>query len=504
MSTNRFTPSRLRVPDQLEEVLLRAVLARCESPVPVLAYLVSLGRHLNPAAFPVHWLDLPLRRLADLVQDILSAQRTLSANSAAGYLDTLRYQLDRSRSRTAVGFNARLVSARCWGDVPLRNFTGQDADADFESLASQAARLLSGVRLRWQSHAVFEKFARARLKDLQIFLRAKHAITETLAAELTQRTLARVWRRRHKFDPRRGRFVAFTFHESEYVWRDYWREMRDQIAREQSLDPLNEGLDEVDRSFAAASATEPDPDRAVMQLRFTELLFRLEKPPHQIIVFIRCRLLGMPPAKILTTYAHLPLLEFARLAERDFLHESGLPDEVIRAGFAHMYARLQLPLEQLVRGEMHLEKLGPLAGLRAGDVCLGEYLLAGNSHGRSSRVEPGDHTVSSLQPAHLPAPGGDDAAQGPPGKVVQPGKQPADAELLTRAWNSVQKKLTTIACQWFPERQPKPAVTQKKQEIPRQKRKPRVKRALCLGQGRKKDRLPSPAKARRRGSPPNT
>lgn len=504
MSTDRFSPSRLRVPDQLEEVLLRALLARCESPVPVLAYLVSLGRLLRPAAFPADWLDLPLGRLAGVVQDILAAQPTLSAHSVAGYLDTLRYHLARSPTRTPAGLDARLLSARCWGDARLREFLGQDAPADFELLVSLAARLLGGVRLRWQSRQVFEIFARARRKDILIFLRAKHGITAALAEELTQRTLARVWRRRHKFNPKRARFVAFTFHESKYAWRDYWREVQDQFAGEQSLETLNEGLVDVDRSFAAASAADPDPDRAVMQLRFTNLLFRLEKPPHQIIVFIRCRLLGMPPAEILRTYARRPLVEVARAAERDFLHESELPDEVIRAGFARLYARMTLPLAQLIRGEKHLAKLGSLASLRAGHVCLSQYLLAGNSHGGSSPVEPGDHGASSLPPAHPPSPGSEDSACGLQENEVQTGKQPSDAQLLTRAWNSVEKKLVTIACQWFSQRTTKPAVTQKKQEIPRQKRNPRVKRALCLGQGRNEDRPPSPAKARRRGKPPNT
>jgi len=462
MKPNRFYPSRLRVPDQLEEVLLRIVLARFESPVTVLAYLVSLCRRLNPAAFPPDWLDQSLSKLADIVQEILASQKTLSANSSAAYLDDLRYRLDRSPARIHSGPDPLRESARRsggrWGETALRDYLGHDTEADFQELVLLAARRLDSVRLRWQSRRVFEILATARYKDVWVYFQGRYGLHKSVAEELTQETFMRVQRRLSKFDPERGRLIAFTFHEVRLVLRDHWRKQRTRIAREQSLEELDETLSAVERSLAESISPEPDPDREAMKPRLTELLFRLNKPPHQIIVYILCRLLASSPQNILEKYSRVPLSKVARSAEREFLRDCEGPAGLIRAGFKILHVRLKQPLAELVRGEKHQAALGSLATQRAGDICLAWYFL------------------------------GED--------------QEPEANEITKNWNSVQKALTTTAYRWFPASRPKPDVTKPKQKTPRQRRKPRVKSPLCLGRSRGKKK--TQARRRRRKEPPNT
>ncbi len=386
MKPNRFYPSRVRFPEQLEEILLRIRLVRFESPVPVLAYLVSLCRRLQPEAIPPDWLDLPLRKLAGVLQEILARQKPISANSVAVYLDDLCYQLRPRTFRVLPEQTPSRELAAYWGASTLRDYLNPDIEANFEALVMLGARAIAGAQLRWHSQKVFAVFTAARWKDVSLHLQSRYGLDKSIAQGLTQETFDRVRRRISKFDPGRAPLIAFTYNEARLVVFEHWKKLRRRNGREANLEGTRDDGSAVERNAGVSTPPELDREREAVKLRLTRSLFRLSKPPHQIIVFILCRLLGVPPRKVLEKYSRLPLRTVARIAEREYLRVSEASSGSVRAGFKKLRARMNRPLTELVRGKKHQAALGSLAGRRAGDIPLGQFFPGANVHAQAREI----------------------------------------------------------------------------------------------------------------------
>jgi len=371
MPFNRFHPSCLCVETDLEELLIRINVAGWKSPVPVLCYLLEVCRRLKPAAIPFHTLDTPLNELASVVQEILGQHPSLSVNSVAMYLDDLRYQLN--RRPPASGFTT------------LRAHLPHDDGAALGKMISQAARRIQRVRLRWNDENVFELFARARRKDVFVYFRARFWLDQSVADDATNDTFVRVQCKLPIFDPARGRLVEFTFNEAWYVKQDYLRQIHRRLKRTASLENADDDLSLLEMILAAPVSREVNRKRYAVKLRLIRLLFRLPKPPHQIMAFIRGPLLGRKPLEVLQRYGGLPLRAVADLIEPEFQRVSEAPEHVVRAGFRKLRARMDLTLAELVNGDVRQAAYGDLLHRRAGDIPFREY-FPGADKNESARL----------------------------------------------------------------------------------------------------------------------
>jgi hypothetical protein len=237
--------------------------------------------------------------------------------------------------------------------------------------------------------------------------------------------------------------------------KEYLRTIRQRAKWELSLPAGSDEERSFEEIFAAPVSPELNRERYTVKLRLMCLLFGLDKPPHQIIVFMLCCLFDRTPLEILEEYSRVPLRIIAAQIEPEFQRVSEAPQRLVRAGFKRLRARMDMTLAELIRGKVRQAKYDELLRRRAGNIPLGEYFPGADDHEKSLK--------------------------------------------LVQAWYSVMKALVTGSRGWYPPSPPDDSAAGIKKNSP--PGGPSITGATCEGRGRRKRKR---TKQRRRKQPPNT
>jgi DNA-directed RNA polymerase specialized sigma24 family protein len=206
------------------------------------------------------------------------------------------------------------------------------------------------------------------------YLRARVRNDED-AEDLAQQTLIEVWRHEESFKPELGSPWRFIRIWADIVLKRYWTKVQDEAL----LIPLGPGADEPDGD-AAGFEPSHHPDFAAQvdaSEAFLELLCRAaacHRPPHEVIAFGFCKLLGWKPGEVVASLSHASLRDLATRLEDDY--RAFVPLLSVQVALCPLRHKLDWPLRQCARDPRTRGVYEQLLDRQAGVTVLEEYYPA--------------------------------------------------------------------------------------------------------------------------------
>jgi DNA-directed RNA polymerase specialized sigma24 family protein len=213
-------------------------------------------------------------------------------------------------------------------------------------------------------------------------------VDEDECEDAVSETLVICWQRGLTYDPSRS-FFGFHANWARYVAMRHARKRGDRSVVERMWGELEEAP-EVRAQWKAESevwgeaaewleqpqGTVEDRERAELA-DMDALLHHIlsgAHPPHQAIIYVFRRALGLQPQEVVAKYPGWTLAQLAEEMEREYVAESRIPDETLRLLFAKFRRSLQRPLGKLITNPRARQALPQDLNRIAGEFLLSEFL----------------------------------------------------------------------------------------------------------------------------------
>jgi hypothetical protein len=305
------------------------------------------------------------------MQDLLSKHSRLSNLCVPIYLDPLfrhlRLQTDPVPRPCRSGHARAQVNADTLEDLARREGVGTSL-ADLQRGVTHLKKAMRELEFHWDDPAVLEIFCAARYRDVfnyvsSLLYRDRDG---QKAKDYTQEVFLQVCKAMRRYDPRRSQPMTYIKKIAERV---VFRLLRKEGKRP-TLVPLGDvDLDAVQGPALLLYGDEMphDPELVTAILRqVVSLLVKDNKRPWQVYAFIRLRMLGHAPSKVLELVRRRTLDSLARelpdIVTDRYLLPAGVLDDV----FARWQVQLNRPVGWFLSRKKARDKLFRLAKTRTG------------------------------------------------------------------------------------------------------------------------------------------
>jgi DNA-directed RNA polymerase specialized sigma24 family protein len=203
------------------------------------------------------------------------------------------------------------------------------------------------------------------------------------AQDVAQRTWIEVWNNIKSFDPQRGSLHAFaTRYWAHFMIMRHYSDLKGEampLAPDENIEIYRPAFGEAGhpvKAYPDASWDEEAPAEVYTQL--LALTFGGPSPPHQLLAFGFTKLLAWPPRRIVAELSDRSLAELAAQLEQAYLHESELPEALVRPAFARLRQALERRFGEVVDEPKTRETYPQLLDRIVGTTTLRDYYTAGD------------------------------------------------------------------------------------------------------------------------------
>jgi RNA polymerase sigma factor (sigma-70 family) len=244
-----------------------------------------------------------------------------------------------------------------------------------ERLASRA--LPADHPLRRAFDALHARFERAVLG----YIRAR-VENDSHAQELAQETWLAVWDNLPAYNPVRSSFHTFATYWAAIMVRRYGSQQSTLRRHEVPATFGRLSLEEADDAspvevldVLAAEQQAALPPETYAEL-YTELLratLLIGGPPHQVLAFGFCKLVGWPPRRIVVEFRDARLQQMENHFEEAYVRESLLPEADVESCFGPLRAAMDKRFDDAVSDPKTLATYPHLRGARIAETLLRAY-----------------------------------------------------------------------------------------------------------------------------------
>ncbi|MBI2924519.1 MAG: sigma-70 family RNA polymerase sigma factor [Verrucomicrobia bacterium] len=369
-----------------EEILLRFIRLGFSSPVRVIVCLLRSHLRWSAEDITANFFDVPLRTLAERIEEAFAEKLEVPSLTAGVYLATLRRRLERPWRRGGRRRRDCLDADRppppLLGDTTLRAHLPQDAAA-VEAVASAMDVRLRALKFKWTSRTTFRVFCEAHNKDLPNFIRARMRADSQEAEDIAQDTWQMVFKKRKTYDPSRSSLPAFLkYWAGVMILRYLYEKLRDAELFITFTDLLRrfpdlEAEPELDNVLAYVKGTllADDVDHEALDLvhfQTQKILLSLSQPANQTLSAVLVLRFGVKPRTLAAKLSRTPLRRLAQKVEDCCVTGCDLPEDQVRACFQPLRSQLREKFNDAVKGLKKPAKYAHLRRRMIGRLTLAE------------------------------------------------------------------------------------------------------------------------------------
>jgi hypothetical protein len=282
---------------------------------------------------------------------------------------------------------------RAFDDLRLQAQHGEAWAQEQLTIAQQALV----TRAQQGDGAAFDRLWACYERAIHGFLRSRVSQDADIE-DIVQNTSIEVWQKLSTYDPNRGSFYTFVRCTAVFMWKRYLDARRRRDQREGATLEAREADQEeaeladvsyrdlLQGSLGAAIIGETGmPTQASAPMVwdvelpaevYTQLLrltFSGDSPPHQLLAFGFTKVASWPPRRIAAELSDIALRDLLSRFEEAYLHDSGLPDDLVRSCLAPLGQTMDLRFDSVVVDRKTLETYPDLHARLVGSTKFSDY-----------------------------------------------------------------------------------------------------------------------------------